>query len=82
MTLGAGLVGAIRLLGPPPAVTVGWRPDFEGIHGIDRSALMSLALSAWIEGGATICVAAAAGLGKPGLACALAIRLQAGRSAR
>ena len=46
--------------------------SFEGIRGIDRSALMSLALSTWIERGETICLAGATGLGKTWLACALA----------
>lgn len=46
--------------------------SFEGIRGIDRSALMGLALSSWIERGETICFAGATGLGKTWLACALA----------
>ena len=46
--------------------------SFEGIRGIDRSALMGLALSTWIERGETICFAGATGLGKTWLACALA----------
>jgi len=46
--------------------------SFEGIHGIDRAALMGLALSTWIERGETICFAGATGLGKTWLACALA----------
>jgi len=46
--------------------------SFEGVHGIDRSALMSLALSTWIERGETICFGGATGLGKTWLACALA----------
>jgi DNA replication protein DnaC len=37
--------------------------SFEGIRGIDRSALMGLALSTWIERGETICFAGATGLG-------------------
>lgn len=46
--------------------------SFEGIRGIDRSALMGLALSSWIERGETVCFAGATGLGKTWLACALA----------
>ncbi len=46
--------------------------SFEGIRGIDRSALMGLALSTWIARGETICFAGATGLGKTWLACALA----------
>jgi len=46
--------------------------SFEGIRGIDRAALMGLALSTWIERGETICFAGATGLGKTWLACALA----------
>ena len=46
--------------------------SFEGIRGIDRAALMGLALSTWIERGETICLAGATGLGKTWLACALA----------
>ncbi len=46
--------------------------SFQGIRGIDRSALMGLALSTWIERGETICFAGATGLGKTWLACALA----------
>ena len=46
--------------------------SFDGVRGIDRSALMSLALSSWIERGETIAFAGATGLGKTWLACALA----------
>lgn len=46
--------------------------SFEGVRGIDRAALMGLALSTWIERGETICFAGATGLGKTWLACALA----------
>jgi DNA replication protein DnaC len=46
--------------------------SFEGIRGIDRAALMGLALSTWIERGETVCLAGATGLGKTWLACALA----------
>lgn len=45
---------------------------FEGVRGIDRAALMGLALSSWIERGETITFAGATGLGKTWLACALA----------
>jgi len=45
---------------------------FHGVRGIDRPALMSLALSTWIERGETITFAGATGLGKTWLACALA----------
>lgn len=44
---------------------------FEGVRGIDRSTLMSLALSGWIERGDTITLGGATGLGKTWLACAL-----------
>jgi DNA replication protein DnaC len=46
--------------------------SFDGVRGIDRSALMSLALSSWIERGETISLCGATGLGKTWLACALA----------
>jgi DNA replication protein DnaC len=46
--------------------------SFGGLQGIDRSALMSLALSTWNERGETVCLAGAPGLGKTWLACALA----------
>jgi DNA replication protein DnaC len=46
--------------------------SFEGVRGIDRTALMSLALSNWIERGETVTFAGATGLGKTWLACALA----------
>lgn len=45
--------------------------SFEGVRGIDRSSLMSLALSSWIEQGQTITLSGATGLGKTWLACAL-----------
>ena len=45
---------------------------FEGVRGLDRSTLMGLALSTWIERGETITLAGATGLGKTWLACALA----------
>jgi DNA replication protein DnaC len=41
-------------------------------RGIDRSALMSLALSRWVEEGATISINGQTGTGKSWLACALA----------
>ncbi len=46
--------------------------SFEGVRGIDRSALVGLALSTWIERGETVTLAGATGLGKTWLACALA----------
>lgn len=46
--------------------------SFEGVRGIDRSTLMSLALSTWIERGEVVTFAGATGLGKTWLACALA----------
>lgn len=46
--------------------------SFEGVRGIDRAALMALALSTWVERGETITFAGATGLGKTWLACALA----------
>lgn len=56
--------------------------SFDGVRGIDRSALMSLALSSWIERGETITFAGATGLGKTWLACALAqYACRQGRSA-
>jgi DNA replication protein DnaC len=45
---------------------------FDGVLGIDRSVLMGLALSTWVERGETITFAGATGLGKTWLACALA----------
>lgn len=45
---------------------------FDGVRGIDRAALMGLALSTWVERGETITFAGATGLGKTWLACALA----------
>lgn len=45
--------------------------SFEGVRGIDRAALMSLALSTWVERGETVTFAGATGLGKTWLACAL-----------
>jgi DNA replication protein DnaC len=44
---------------------------FDGITGLDRPTLMSLALSSWIERGETITFSGATGLGKTWLACAL-----------
>ena len=41
-------------------------------RGFERSALMSLALSRWVEDGAAILITGAAGSGKSWLACALA----------
>lgn len=41
-------------------------------RGIDRAALMSLALSRWVDEGATIVLSGATGTGKSWLACALA----------
>jgi DNA replication protein DnaC len=45
--------------------------NFEGVRGMDRSTLMSLALSSWITQGQTITLSGATGLGKTWLACAL-----------
>jgi len=45
--------------------------SFEGVRGMDRASLMSLALSSWIEQGQTITLSGATGLGKTWLACAL-----------
>lgn len=45
--------------------------SFEGVRGMDRPTLMSLALSNWIEQGQTITFSGATGLGKTWLACAL-----------
>lgn len=45
--------------------------SFEGVRGIDRPTLMSLALSNWIEQGQTVTFSGATGLGKTWLACAL-----------
>lgn len=54
----------------------------EGMRGIDRPALMGLALSNWIDTGQTITFAGATGLGKTWLACALAqYACRQGRSA-
>jgi DNA replication protein DnaC len=56
--------------------------SFEGIRGLDRPALMGLALSTWIERGETVTLAGATGLGKTWLACALAqYACRQGRSA-
>lgn len=56
--------------------------SFEGVRGIDRSALVGLALSTWIERGETVTLAGATGLGKTWLACALAqYACRQGRSA-
>ncbi len=55
---------------------------FEGVRGIDRTTLMALALSTWIERGETVTFAGATGLGKTWLACALAqYACRQGRSA-
>ena len=45
--------------------------SFEGVRGMDRATLMSLALSGWIEQGQTLTLSGATGLGKTWLACAL-----------
>jgi DNA replication protein DnaC len=45
--------------------------SFEGVRGMDRATLMSLALSGWIDQGQTITLSGATGLGKTWLACAL-----------
>lgn len=45
--------------------------NFEGVRGMDRATLMSLALSSWITQGQTITLSGATGLGKTWLACAL-----------
>jgi DNA replication protein DnaC len=45
--------------------------SFEGVRGMDRATLMSLALSGWIEQGQTLALSGATGLGKTWLACAL-----------
>jgi len=45
--------------------------SFEGVRGIDRSTLMSLALSGWVERGDAVTFCGATGLGKTWLACAL-----------
>ena len=56
--------------------------SFEGVRGIDRPMLMSLALSSWIERGEAVTLAGATGLGKTWLACALAqYACRQGRSA-
>lgn len=44
---------------------------FDGVRGMDRPTLMSLALSDWISQGQTITLSGATGLGKTWLACAL-----------
>lgn len=55
---------------------------FDGVRGIDRAALMGLALSSWIDRGETITFAGATGLGKTWIACALAqYACRQGRSA-
>lgn len=55
---------------------------FEGVRGMDRAALMGLALSTWVERGETVTLAGATGLGKTWLACALAqYACRQGRSA-
>jgi len=45
--------------------------SFEGVRGMDRATLMSLALSGWIAQGQTLTLSGATGLGKTWLACAL-----------
>jgi DNA replication protein DnaC len=45
--------------------------SFDGVRGMDRATLMSLALSGWIEQGQTLTLSGATGLGKTWLACAL-----------
>jgi DNA replication protein DnaC len=45
--------------------------SFDGVRGMDRATLMSLALSGWIEHGQTLTLSGATGLGKTWLACAL-----------
>lgn len=56
--------------------------SFEGVRGIDRAALVALALSTWVERGETLTFAGATGLGKTWLACALAqYACRQGRSA-
>ena len=56
--------------------------SFEGVRGIDRAALVALALSTWVERGETVTFAGATGLGKTWLACALAqYACRQGRSA-
>lgn len=55
---------------------------FDGVRGMDRAALMGLALSTWVERGETVTLAGATGLGKTWLACALAqYACRQGRSA-
>lgn len=44
---------------------------FNGIRGIDRKTVMTLALSGWVERGDSIMFAGATGVGKTWLACAL-----------
>lgn len=46
--------------------------DARSGRGIDRAALMSLALSRWVEEGASVIVSGPTGTGKSWLACALA----------
>ena len=56
--------------------------SFEGVRGIDRPALTTLALSNWIDRGQTVSFSGATGLGKTWLACALAqYACRQGRSA-
>lgn len=64
-----------------PAATIE-DASFQGVRGIDRPALMGLALSNWIDTGQTVTFAGATGLGKTWLACALAqYACRQGRSA-
>jgi len=56
--------------------------NFDGLRGLDRKTLTSLALSGWVEQGETILLSGSTGLGKTWLACALAqYACRQGRSA-